>query len=170
MREEPYEQSVILHPGMRGRIDYASTPTSRFGTGPRVLIDGITGSLEADDGTWAMFPGKDLNAVLTLDAPRRVRRVLLTVLVRREDRIREPAEVVFEISADGKEYTRLDPPVATRAQGTGDVSVIAYGSSQQLPVAARFIRVAARNPGPVPNGDPGEGQETILCFDELIVE
>jgi hexosaminidase len=170
MREEPSRRSVILHPGMRGKLSYDVEPSSRYGGDRRLLIDGITGSTEVDDGTWAVFPGTGLKAVLTLAAPRPVKRVVLTVLVRRQDRIRPPADVLFEISADGTSYTRLDRPVATTAQGNQEASVLEYGAAQQLPVPARFVRVTAKNPGPVPAGEPGEGQESILCFDELIVE
>ena len=170
MKEEPYRQSVILHPGMRGRIEYGKRPTTRYGSDPRTLIDGITGSLEPDDGTWTVFPGSDLSGVLTLDAARTVKRVVLTVLSRPEDRIRQPAEVVFEVSADGKEYTRLDRPDATVAQKAEGVSVLQFGTALQLPLPAKFVRVTAKNPGLIPQGEPGEGMETILCFDELIVE
>jgi hexosaminidase len=170
MMEEPYQQSIILHPGMRGGIEYGRRPSARFGSDPRKLIDGITGSLEPDDGTWAEFPGGDLNAVLTLDAARPVRRVVLTVLARPHDRIRQPSEVVFEVSADGKQYTRLDRPEVTVAQKGDNVSVLQFGTAPRLPLPAKYVRVTAKNPGVIPKGEPGEGMEARLCFDELIVE
>ncbi len=170
MMEEPYQQSLILHPGMRGGIEYGRRPSTRYGSDPRLLIDGITGSLEYDDGTWAVFPGFDLDAVLTLDAARPVKRVVLTVLVRPWDRILQPSEVVFEVSADGKQYTRLDRPEVTVAQKGDNVSVLQFGTAPQLPLPAKFVRVTAKNPGLIPKGEPGEGMETRLCFDELVVE
>ncbi|MBP1653770.1 MAG: family 20 glycosylhydrolase [Bacteroidetes bacterium] len=170
MKEEPYGQSVILHRGMRGNIEYGTRPDGRYDTAPRALIDGITGSLEHDDGTWAVFPGSDMTAVLALPQARPVRSVVLTVLSRPWNRIHQPAGVVFEVSADGNAYTRLDRPSVTVAQKGEGVSVLEFGTSSQLPLPAKFVRVTAKNPGPVPKGEPGEGMETVLCFDELIVE
>jgi hexosaminidase len=117
-----------------------------------------------------VFPGFDLNAVLRLDAARPVRRVVLTVLSRPSDRILQPSEVVFEVSADGKQYTRLDRPEVTVAQRGDNVLVLQFGTAPQLPLPAKFVRVTAKNPGLIPKGEPGEGMETRLCFDELVVE
>jgi len=78
--------------------------------------------------------------------------------------------VVFEVSADGKQYTRLDRPEVTVAQKGDNVSVLQFGTAPRLPLPAKFVRVTAKNPGIIPKGEPGEGMETRLCFDELIVE
>jgi hexosaminidase len=169
MKEEPAAQSIILHKGMRGRVTL-TRPAPEYPAAPTALIDGITGSIDPGDGTWTGFSGTDVTVVIALESEQTVRRVVLTVLSRPRDRIRPPAEVLFESSADGNEYMRMDRTDQTVAQTGEGASVIQFVSVAPVPLRARFVRVTARNPGPVPDGEPGAGRDSVLLADEVIVE
>jgi hexosaminidase len=38
------------------------------------------------------------------------------------------------------------------------------------PVDARYIRITAKNPGLIPEGNPGAGKNSWIFFDEIIIE
>ena len=79
-----------------------------------------------------------------------------------------PSELIFEVSADGDSYTeagRLRPGVDMR-----DLTVQIKDCEIPVQLAARYIRVRALNPGPIPDWHPGSGSPSFIFIDEIWVE
>jgi hexosaminidase len=79
-----------------------------------------------------------------------------------------PERVVFEVSADGRRFTkageaRPDVPPA----GTAPLTRIA--ATNKLDLRARYVRVRAVNVGKIPPGRPGAGRKAWLFVDEVLV-
>lgn len=136
--------------------------------GPNSLIDGLHGSANWRLGNWQGYQGNDLMAVLDLGTPKQVKTVSLTALQDTRSWIIFPKYVAIQVSDDNKNWRNaaqlnskidikdLDPKTQTY---TGEINV-----------KTRYIRVIAKQYGPLPDWHESKGNPSYIFADEIGVE
>ena len=143
-----------------------SHPSYPVDTG--VLVDGLLGSADFRDGRWVAVQGADFQATLDLEASVEVTRISLDCLQVQSAWIMLPRLVEFSVSDNGSNWMDLES-VSTSVEP--DPSVIAHRLSSSIEgVAARYVRVIARNHSQLPDWHAGAGGEAWIFIDEIIVE
>ena len=162
-------REATQHLAIGASLTLAHMPDIRY-AGGRVdaLVDGRRGSLDFTDGSWLGFEGADLDLVIDLQNVQTVSRVSCGFLENQFSWIFLPREVTVAVSEDGRRFqtvrsTAIDAPRANPIPEVQDLHCAFE------PVAARFVRVVARNQGTCPSWHPGAGGKTWLFADEIVV-
>ncbi|MBK8165137.1 MAG: beta-N-acetylhexosaminidase [bacterium] len=134
---------------------------------PRLLVDGVLGSRQRDDGRWFACACCDLDATIDLGEPLPLLLVHVRFLQDANAGIFLPRSVHVLLSDDG---------VAWRPAGdcTHDVpdrvqERVIVPFSVQPAATARHLRVLAMSSGPCPAWHPEAGRPSRLCADEIVV-
>ena len=155
----------------RGRPYALTTPPSPQyqGTGPRTLTDGALGSLDFHGGLWQGWQGRDLEAVVDLGRLTPVSAVEGSFQQTTQSWILLPRDFTVWLSDDGTTWRgagaiRSDQPPERREP-------FLYRLTVTMPsgTVARWVKVRATNPGPLPAWHPGAGSPSWIFCDEIIV-
>ncbi|WP_407353051.1 DUF2961 domain-containing protein [Luteimonas sp. R10] len=147
----------LNHLGKLGEIRLEHPPGDRYGTDPRALLDGETGSGDPGDGRWLGVEGDDLVAVVDLQATRAVQEIAVRFLERRDQRILHPAAVDILVSADGKAYESV------ALAGEPEAGRIRTFRATLPHREIRYVKIAARNAG------DHAAQPAWLLADEILI-
>ena len=155
----------------RGRpYALAAPPSPRYpGTGPRDLTDGASGSLDFTDGLWQGWQGVDLDATIDLGRNTALAAVEGSFQQTTESWILLPRDFTVWLSDDGATWRQAG--TATSDQDPQRMDPFLYKAAVTLPAgtAARWVRVRATNPGPLPAWHPGAGKPSWIFCDEIVV-
>jgi predicted alpha-1,2-mannosidase len=154
--------------------DWRITLLSKYGSqytggGDSALIDGLRGAQNFTDGAWQGYQGQDLVAIVDLGRVQNVSKLGGGFLQDAGSWIWMPRQIDFELSNDGHNFV----PALTL---TNDVSEKEYGAIVKefagviAPQRARYVKIIARNIGPIPTWHPGAGGRAWIFADEIIVE
>lgn len=138
------------------------------GNGDRVLIDGITGSIDFRDPAWQGYEGTDFEAVVDLGGEIPVTSVSAGFLSSPGAWIFPPVEVEYSLSVDGKQYS---PAARERfvIDSTANRSSMMRTHARFPETEARFVRIHARNVGICPPWHRGAGGKAWIFVDEIAV-
>ncbi|MEZ4775083.1 MAG: DUF4838 domain-containing protein [Bacteroidia bacterium] len=134
----------------------------------KMLTDGIRGSCDFTFN-WLVFPGKNLEAVIDLEAVRKVRRMESSYFQYGFWLRLFPQKVEYFVSLDGKTYERVGEVENT-------LPIDQYGGQQRdfisqfPPRDARFVKIIAHTIGNTPDWHPGAGRPANMLIDEIVVE
>lgn len=137
--------------------------------GEALLVDGISGSLQRNDGAWLGVEGGDLEVIVDLGGVREVSQVSVRFLEHPAAWIFLPLRVELAVSRDGLDWNASavsDWPFA------GDLAALGSREAHArfLPFPARYVRLAARGIGACPPGHAGAGGKAWLFVDEVVVQ
>jgi putative alpha-1,2-mannosidase len=136
--------------------------------GDDALIDGITGSANWRIGNWQGFQGKDLEAVIDLGQVRAVKQVSLSALQDTRAWIVFPQTVQYALSDDGKTF-RPAATVNTHVN-INDLTPQLQKFTAPLKGKARYVKVTAKQFGPLPQWHESKGSPSYIFADEITVE
>ena len=155
----------------RGRPYTLTTPPSpRYpGTGARTLTDGALGSLDFHEGLWQGWQGADLEAVVDLGRPTPVSAVEGSLQQTALSWILLPRDLTVWLSDDGATWHMAGTAPSDQPPERKDPFL--YRLVVQMPAGtvARWIKVKATNPGPLPAWHPGAGTPSWIFCDEIVV-
>jgi hypothetical protein len=137
--------------------------------GDLALIDRVRGGDDFRTGMWQGYRGTDLTAVVDLGKTRKVRSIAAGFLQETGSWIFLPEKVVFEVSKDGKRYetvAELTHAIPQDLEGSVTRDFMRSGINRRV----RYIRMTAKNAGPLPGWHPGAGHPSWLFADEIMVE
>lgn len=158
-----------IHQASGDPVTYAHPYSSQYAAdGPNSLTDGIRGDRNFG-ASWHGFLGSDLVATLDLGAITTVDSVILSCLQRYESWIFLPVKVTFFTSLNGVDFIEAGTSENTLPPTEKGYIFREFGEDLKG-ASARYIRVAAQNPGVCPKGHPGEGKPAWLFADEIIVK
>jgi hypothetical protein len=80
-----------------------------------------------------------------------------------------PTRVEFEISDDGREFTKAVSITTDVAPDNMDQIIRDYVVTIK-PVTTRFVRVRAINLGKIPAWHPGAGSDAFIFVDEILID
>jgi len=170
----PVPDIAIDHLAKGSKIDLVYPYSEKYqGSGASNLVDGMrssdTVSAYNSYDVWHGFEGDDLVAVIELDKAQTIESVTCGFLNRTAAWIFPPKRVIFYISPDGKEYTRIGDIVRTEEVDSHLISREEM-SVNNIQCKARYIKVEAMNTGTCPQWHPGAGQKAWLFADEIVVK
>ena len=151
------------------KISLANQPSPNYpGDGAFTLVNGVqnkNGLLRAAE--FIAFNGEDCEAIIDLGKPTDISKVTVHTLHQKESWIWRPAAVEIFSSPDGKSFTSIgltdDFEKKENNTGTMTVNLVTKANS-------RYIKVLAKNRGPIPDNEPGDGNPAWLFVDEIEVE
>lgn len=164
------ELQLRKHPAVFAPLRVSTSGKLQPETGGEVLlVDGLSGSLRHDDGSWLGVEGGDLEAVIDLGRSRDVRRVTARFLEHPAAWIFPPTAVEVAVSPDGESWT---PAAAIHWPAADDFTVLESreADARFVPLRARYVRLVARGIGVCPPGHAGAGGKAWLFTDEIVVE
>ncbi|HEY0245481.1 MAG TPA: GH92 family glycosyl hydrolase, partial [Mucilaginibacter sp.] len=136
--------------------------------GSNALINGIRGKVNWRLGNWQGYQGNDLVAVLDLGKVKPVKQVTLGTLQDSRAWIVFPQYVQYWVSGDGNNY-KLAATINTKVD-IKDTRVQLQDFTGILNTNTRYIKVIAKQYGPLPDWHESKGSPSYIFADEIIVE
>ena len=151
------------------KVVFLSPDTLRLPAGAnRMLTDGIRGGHDYAYN-WLGFSGQNLEAVIDLEAEKKVRRIESAYFQYGFWLRLYPTKVEYFVSGDGKNFELVGSVENT-------LPIDQYGGQQRDFIAefeprnARYIKVKAHTIGNTPEWHPGAGRPANMLVDEIVVE
>jgi len=151
------------------KITLANQPSSNYpGDGAFTLVNGIqnkNGLLRASE--FIAFKGDNCEAIIDLGKTENISKVTVHTLHQKESWIWSPAAIEIFGSLDGKSFSSLGlTDVFTQKENnTGTMTVNLVHTAN-----TRYLKVLAKNRGPIPDNEPGDGNPSWLFVDEIEVQ
>jgi len=132
------------------------------------LINGVRGKVNWRLGNWQGYRGNDLVAILDLGQAKPVKQVSIGTLQDSRAWIVFPKQVEFWTSDDGKNY-KLAATVDTKVD-VKDLKVQTQEFIAPVNTTARYIKLVAKQYGPLPEWHESKGEQSYIFADEITVE
>jgi hypothetical protein len=110
-----------------------------------------------------------VEAIIDLREETEIHRISMGFLQSSYSWILMPSSVQYWTSPDGREYA-LAGEVATTVQQKEEGTVVRDFTAGFSGVKGRFVKVIAKNPGPLPAWHQAAGGESFMFTDEIVVE
>lgn len=159
--------SLLAHAARGKPLRLITPPDAKYpGGGPAGLVDGRRASEDHRNPQWLGFSGPEFEAVVDLGSTVEIRDVSLRCLHLTAADIRQPAEVRFAVSEDGRRFEELGK-VGPSLGPTDPGPEIGTLKVDQLKARGRWIRIHAINAA----GDNAQrtGARARLLVDEILV-
>ncbi|HVV55581.1 MAG TPA: GH92 family glycosyl hydrolase, partial [Mucilaginibacter sp.] len=136
--------------------------------GDESLIDGLRGKVNWRLGHWQGYQGTDLEALIDMGQVKPVKSISLGTLQDTRAWIVFPKYVQYWVSDDGANY-KLAATVNTKVD-IKDLNVQTQEFKADLNLDTRYIKVVAKQYGPLPDWHESKGQPSYIFADEITVE
>lgn len=136
--------------------------------GDNALINGIRGKANWRLGNWQGYQGVDLVAIVDMGMVKPIKQVSLGTLQDTGSWIVFPQFVQYWVSDDGLNY-KLATTVNTKID-VKDLKTQTQDFTASLNLNARYIKVVAKQYGPLPDWHESKGQPSYIFADEIVVE
>jgi len=136
--------------------------------GDETLINGVHGTANWRLGNWQGYQGKDLEAIIDMGQVKPVKQVSIGTLQDSKSWIVFPKLVQFWTSDDGKNY-KFAATVNSKIE-VSDLEPKTQQYTAPLNTRARYIKVVAKQYGPLPDWHESKGSPSYIFADEITVE
>ena len=138
--------------------------------GDGALIDGLRGPNSYPTGFWQGFQGQDFEAVVDLSELKKISKVSIGAIQEIKSWIWFPKDIEFYASKDGENFKKIgfienEFPTNKYGSFVNNFEILLDKS-----ILSRYIKIKAINFGKCPKWHLGDGGETWLFFDEIIIE
>ncbi len=159
----------VVHVGRDKPVRLAVEPDPRYpGFGAAALTDGVEGTAHHGSPEWLGFMGADLEAVVDLGTPLKIRFLGLHCLESTRLGVFLPKRVEFAVSDDGTRFQAVKRLETTPPSGHIPPQVRTL-AAEDLDVEARYVRVRAANFGALPDWVIAGAPPGWLFVDEIVV-
>ena len=159
-KETPHNWSIKLNTSFEPQYD---------GGGATGLIDGLTGSANWRKGNWQGYQKTGLDVLIDLQETKSISKVTAGFLQDTRAWIVVPKEFIVEVSADGKNFTKVFQGENFLPIDNLKVQVKNVEAAFAV-VTARYVRVRALQYGKLPAWHEGAGGDTHIFVDEINIE
>lgn len=136
--------------------------------GDIALIDGLRGSTNWRLGNWQGYQGTDLEAVVDLGTVKPVKNVSLGTLQDSRAWVLFPKSVQYLVSDDGKNYRPA--AIVTNKVPADNLNVQTQEFTAALNLRARYIKIVAKQYGPLPQWHESKGNPSYIFADEITIQ
>lgn len=136
--------------------------------GDETLINNIRGTANWRLGNWQGYQHNDVEAIVDMGQIKPVKKISLGTLQDTGSWIVFPKYVQYWLSDDGKNY-KLAATVNTNID-VKDLNAQTQEYTAQPNARARYIKVVAKQFGPLPNWHESKGSPSYIFADEITVE
>ena len=134
------------------------------------LIDGMLGTEDYRTGTWQGYSDEDLNAIVDLGTPQKIKNIALNFLNNQEAWIFYPKRVECYVSTDGKTFSLVgSEDIEIEAQEKSEIKNIRFDDINK---DYQYVKIIAKKLGPVPEwhiGNDYDGRAWIFV-DEIQID
>lgn len=157
--ERPEAARPEKHLAVGKKIEYIQ-PFSRYypAGGDTALVDGVRGGWTYADGRWQGFINRDVDVVIDLGEPTRIRYIGAEFMQLTGPWLWQPEEVIISVSDDGESFTELSRQFTDVPKDATELIFRTYSWSGDTD--ARYVRYTALSNG-IDNG--------CLFTDEIII-
>lgn len=171
------ERNFLYHKGM-GHLKKLNSPAGNYrpeysGGGDDALLNGVTGSLNYRDGNWQGFYGCDADIELDFSQAETINSLTINFIANPFDWIMMPTKIkVYAFPIDATP----DMPDTWAKTFTFKENVPMSGNhifTEHLDlegIKTKYLRIVIENPGVLPEGTPGAGNDSWIFMDEIIVK
>ncbi|MDG1333485.1 MAG: GH92 family glycosyl hydrolase [Crocinitomicaceae bacterium] len=139
--------------------------------GDLALIDGISGGNEFRTGDWQGYWAQDLILEVQFEGGRSLSEIGIGCLSDMKSWIFLPKEVVFEVSTDGTTFVEVGKSKIEReTEESMAAHKVVYSAKPGSPAKFAKVRITVKNVGKCPEWHLGNGNDTWLFVDELILK
>ncbi|BDD09981.1 beta-galactosidase [Fulvitalea axinellae] len=139
--------------------------------GENTVIDGLLGDVSDFSNRWLGFNGKDFDAVIELIKPMNIKAIEARFLQSVGAWVMPPAEVVFEVSTDGKNYERVYASEKEKYPKDMKNMIREYGFRADKDISGvKFIRVKGVAMDKLPGWHSGAGSDAWMFVDEVTIQ
>lgn len=145
--------------------EYSSQYT---GGGEQALIDGLRGGNDFRTGFWQGYFGTNVEVIVDLKKMKEISYLGAGFLEDIKPWIWYPSEVRFYTSMDGENFTTI-----ARIENDGpvdDYTITHKDFGRIVKTTARYVKMEAINPGPIPEWHLGKGNPRWIFVDEIIIK
>ena len=154
------------------KVTYLTQPAPQYTeNGPEGMVDGVHGTANYRIGGWQGWQG-DMVAVVELDKVQKIGMIGLNCLENMRSWIFFPRRVVVEYSLDGEHwngYGEVENTQFAAIHERQEESVV-HQFGVRSNVRAKYIRITAKNYGPLPDWHVSAGEQAWVFADEIIVK
>ena len=163
------ETSVEKHLATGCQVTYFSKYSDRYTAGGNAgLVNSMFGSVNFMDGNWQGFQGDDLEVVIDLVRQRYISKVTVNCLQVVNSWIMLPERIEVFASLDGKNFEKIASIRHEIADPDPEEYIHAFVKYFD-PVKTRYVKVMAKNYGPLPEWHQGAGNDSWIFVDEIVV-
>jgi len=137
--------------------------------GDQGLIDGVRGNLNFRLGGWQGYQDTDFEAIVDLGTIKEINKVSAGFLQDARSWIWMPQYVEFAISSDGVNFSPIGKVIHDIDAKDYELKIRNL-CKENLNHKARYVKVFAKNFGPIPSWHEGAGGEGFIFIDEIVVE
>jgi len=164
------EAKIIKHLATGKNVKYKYPYNERYSAGGDLgLVNGVFGSTNFRDGNWQGFQGEDLDIIIDLADSKDVSGVHIHCMQIVNSWIVLPKGLEIYISENGENFTKVasaenEIPIEINNKVIHELSI------RFEPIKTQYIKVIAKNFGPLPDWHVSAGEKSWLFVDEIIVE
>ena len=136
--------------------------------GDNALINGLHGKANWRLGNWQGYQGNDLIAIIDMESIKQIKQASIGTLQDTGSWIVFPQYVQYWVSDDGINY-KLAATVNTKVD-IKDLNIQTQEFAAPLNVKARYIKLIAKQYGPLPDWHESKGEQSYIFADEITVE
>ena len=155
----PEDRTIVLHSQYNNGYSAG---------GPDALIDGIHGTTSWRTGGWQGYQGDDFEGVVVFKQPKDIHSITASFLQDQRAWIFYPKEVSIYTSTDSTNWTLLQTIPTNKTDHDEKVTDDHFTASAN--VKAQYVKVVAKNFGPMPQWHEGRGNPTFIFIDEIDVK
>jgi alpha-L-fucosidase len=151
-------------------IEYKSNYDEKYpGSGAYTLVDGVTGSLNFNDGRWLGFHGSDLDVIIDLKKVVKIDSVSIDFLRDINSYVFLPKSVEYSVSVNRKDFTTITELKNNDYDSRNEKVVRKEFTIMPQNISGRYIQIKAKNIGVCPQWHKGAGDKAWLFADEITV-
>ncbi len=163
-----FVDSVTFNKATCRPVELLTEPSHAYrAKGPSTLVDGKFGSSRYNTGDWIGFNGNDAVVVVDLGEPTTISEVLFNTCVATNDWVFDARSITVEVSADGKDYTKVastELPTATKHSSGVVENKLSFD-----PVEATYVKVTVGCEKSIPDWHAGKGKNGFVFIDEIVI-
>ena len=164
------QQTLFLSKAVKGAIISQTKADRNFSeSSPPAVIDGIQASTNPNDVAWQGYRGKDIEVIIDLGKKQNFEVVKMHFLRIMDNGILLPEKVEFSFSNNGRKYKNEDIGFEKEQTQVNLLKKIPFNSTVKSR-KARYIKITAKNPGPIPDEQKDVGRKSWMYLDEIIVK
>ena len=164
------ETVIESHLATGKKVRYNETYSDRYpGGGNSCLVNSVFGRTDYTDNNWQGFLGKDLDIIIDLENKKGISSVAVNCLQVVNAWILLPKELEVYISDDGLHFTKI--ATASHTFPIGLTKTFHHLMETEFEtIDARYVKIVAKNYGPLPEWHQGAGNDSWIFADEVIIK
>lgn len=157
---------ISVNPATGKAVSFSKAPHEKYSAGAELLlVDGLKGNRGHRNGGWVAWSGTDVEITIDLGKKQKIKLVKIFALDENNNWIYLPSPASAFASKNNSDFKLLGEMKVLEKQ-SGRYGLVWHGKK----IKTRYIKLVLKNPGEIPEGQPGAGKDSWMFFDEIIID